>query len=336
MKRKETLPSGKLDPSFLTRLLARVKTDRPDLLLGPRPGTDAALVQIGPEVLAITSDPITFVTTRLAAYLVQVNANDLAVCGARPEYLVLDLLVPPGTPAHDLEAFFEDLRAEIHPLGIAVIGGHTEVTDAVQRMVAVGTLIGRVEARHLHPDQVRPGDRLLQVQPVPIEGMAILAQEMPETLREVLGEEEIQKCQRLMDDPGIGVLAWAQRIWPIREVRWMHDPTEGGIATAIHEMAMATGLGIVVEPDRFLVLPEAQKAARRLKFDPLGLIASGCLLVAVAPEGVDRVRAALQGEKVPVQEIGKFQKEPGVWVQREGEPPAPLPMFAQDELTRLL
>ena len=330
------LPEGKLDHEFLKRLLGKLPSQHEAVLLGPMPGSDAALLRLGNVLYAVTSDPITFVTARLAEYLIQVNANDLAVCGARPEFLVLDLLLPPETSEDELETLFEDLRKKVEALGITVVGGHTEVTDAVQRMVAIGTLWGRVVAPHLHPHAVRPGDRLLQVRPVPMEGMAILAQEIPDRLRAILSEREIERCRRFLDDPGIGVLPLAERIWALPEVHWMHDPTEGGIATAIHEMAMATGLGIEVEQSRILVLPEAQKVAVALGFDPLGLIASGSLLVAVAPEGVEKVLQVFKKAGVPVQEIGVFQEEPVVSVQTPTGSKQPLPLFPQDELTRLL
>jgi len=170
------LPQGKLPPALLVRLLGGLPAG--GAIVGPRPGEDAAVVDAPDGYLVLTSDPITFTADRIGRYAVHVNANDIAAMGAEPRWLLTTVLLPTGTSEADVIALMEDLAAACTEVGVALIGGHTEVTGAVTRPVVSGTMLGTVvRERLVTSGGARPGDIILLTKPVAIEGTAVLARE---------------------------------------------------------------------------------------------------------------------------------------------------------------
>jgi hydrogenase expression/formation protein HypE len=137
---------GKLPPPLLERLLRwRGAADR-RVLVGPGCGIDAAVVAVGPRRLVLKSDPVTFTARQIGWYAVQVNANDIAVMGGRPAWFQPTILVPPGTRASVVMTIARDIDRACRALGVAVTGGHTEVTEAVTRPVVAGDMQGPLVA----------------------------------------------------------------------------------------------------------------------------------------------------------------------------------------------
>lgn len=133
------LVPGKIPPPVLARLLQwRGAADR-RVIVGPRCGVDAAVVALGRRRLVLKTDPVTFTTQRIGWYVVQVNANDIAVMGGRPTWFQPTILLPPDTRVTAVMAIARDIHDACRHLGIAVTGGHTEVTDAVTRPVIAAT-----------------------------------------------------------------------------------------------------------------------------------------------------------------------------------------------------
>jgi hydrogenase expression/formation protein HypE len=237
------LPLGKLPPELLARLLAKAPVNDPRVLLGPGIGLDCAVIDLGTQVLVFKSDPITFATDDIGWYAVQINANDVATTGADPRWMLATLLLPEKqtTPAL-AEKIFDQLVRAANDLQISVVGGHTEVTYGLNRPILVGTLIGEVQRENLvTPAAVQPGDRLLLTKGVPIEGTALLAREFPGRLRPALSEAEIETAAAYLYQPGISVVRDARIATRAGRVTAMHDPTEGGLASALWELAEASG-----------------------------------------------------------------------------------------------
>lgn len=334
---EKPLPLGKLPPQLLARLLARAPLDDPSVIIGPGIGMDCAVVEHGDEYLVLKSDPITFVSDALGEYLVQVNANDLATTGAVPRWLLVTLLLPEGatTPAR-AQALMDEIHDAARALGIAVVGGHTEITHGLNRPVAVGALIGTVPREGLiTPRGARPGDRILLTKGVPIEGTAILAREFPEALRGVLSEAELERARGFLREPGIGVLRDARIALEAGRVTAMHDPTEGGLAGALWELAEASGRRLSVAPARVPVPALAARICAVFGIDPLQTIASGALLLTVRREDTAAVIAALERAGLPCADIGEVLEGPaGVYVEGEA-PNAALPWPERDGIARL-
>ena len=330
------MQAGKLPLELLSELLDKVKIDDPRVVLGPRPGEDAALIDIGDRYLVAKTDPITFVTDLIGWYLVQVNANDLAVMGATPQWLMATLLLPEGTEPETARTIFEQLQDACDVLGISLVGGHTEVTYGLPRPLAVGALLGEVSKDDVVlTSGARPGDAIVLTKGVAIEGTAILAREAPERLRDAgVAADIVDRASKLLFDPGISIARDATVARDAVDVHSMHDPTEGGLATALREVAEAAGVGVVIDADRVPVLPECQAVCNALGLDPLGLIASGALLATVSPQDAPALVGALRREGMAAWEIGRVtEPEEGLRI-RAAAGVRDLPSFGRDELAR--
>jgi hydrogenase maturation factor len=312
----EVLPIGKLPPALLAELLGVTPFEDEAVLVGPGPGLDCAVLDLGETLLVLKSDPITFTADDLGRYLVQINANDVATTGATPRWLMVTLLFPEKkTTEHLVRSTFKQLYDACADNHIALIGGHSEITHAIDRPIAVGALIGEVDRESLvTPQGAIPGDRLLLTKCVPIEAVAILTREFEGRLRGILGEYEIKLGQAYSLDPGISVLRDAQIAVAAGRVNAMHDPTEGGLGAALWELADACGHRIVVDLNAVPVPPLAKRICDELNIDPVFAISSGALLLSVPDEDHETIRAALHAEGIPCATIGWVEPEDaGVW-----------------------
>lgn len=329
-------PTGKLPQAELLRLLTPFQTTDPRVILGPALGHDAAVVDFGDRYVATKSDPITFATEEIGWYVVHINANDIACVGATPCWFIATLLLPAGktTPAL-AEQIFMQLQAACSEVGAALIGGHTEITHGLDRPIAVGTMLGEVAPERLvRSDGACPGDRLLLTKGIAIEGSAILARELAPQLRARVTADVLARAAGFLHTPGISVVREAQLLAALEGVHAMHDPTEGGVATGIQELVGAAGWGAVIERAALPILPETAALCRALDLNPLGLIASGALLAAVAPEALPRALETLRAAGIPAAEIGAVTEAPGVFL-RDADGVMPLPRFDRDELAHL-
>ncbi|MCI0399453.1 MAG: AIR synthase family protein [Chloroflexi bacterium] len=321
-EKRDTLPVGKLPADLLAKLLAQAPVDDPRVLVKPGPGLDCAVVEYGDVCLVYKSDPITFATDEIGWYLVQVNANDIATTGAAPRWLLVTLLLPEGqTTAALVEQIGRQIYDACRALGLAVIGGHTEITYGLDRPVVVGTMVGEVERQRLvTPQGARPGDRLLLTKGVPIEATAILAREFAGRLAGAFSPAEIAEAQAFLTDPGISVLPEAQTAAQAGRVTAMHDPTEGGLVGALWELAEASGRSLVVDRAAVPIPPLSARLCRFLGLDPLAAIASGALLLAVAAGDAPAVRQAIETGGIVCAEIGRVEAgPPAVWFEQAGE-----------------
>ena len=332
------LAVGKLPPQLLERLLGKVAPTDPRVVMGPRLGEDAAVLDMGDRYLVATADPITFATDEAGWYALHVNANDIAVRGARPTWFLATVLLPEGGATEaTVERLFADLGEACAELGVALIGGHTEVTAGLPRAIVSGCMLGEVEKdRLVTTGGARPGDTLLLTKGVPLEGAAIVARERAADagLRGVAADV-VKRAQEFLRRPGISVLPEARAACGAARVHAMHDPTEGGVATACWELAQAADVGLRVDRERIPVLREGRVLCEAFGLDPLGTIASGSLLLAVAPDDSEAVIAACRGAGVDCAAIGRVtDASQGVSLVTGGHA-RPMPTFPQDEITRI-
>ena len=331
----DRLLTGKLPPRLLERLLRwRGAPDR-RVLVGPGCGIDAAVVALGRHRLILKSDPVTFTARRIGWYVVQVNANDVAVMGGRPAWFQPTILVPPGTRASVIMAIARDIDAACRALGVAVTGGHTEVTDAVTRPVVAGDMQGPLlAARVITAAGARPGDLVLLTKAAGIEGTAVLAQDWADDLGGVLPPALLRAAQRLRYRPGISVVPEAL-VAARHGASAMHDPTEGGIRAGLHEIAFASRVRIDVDLDQIPVLPPTARMCRHYGIDPLGLIGSGALLVAAPADRVARLLRGWTRQNIVGGVIGSVASGSGVRARRRGRR-VPFPWLVRDEIITAL
>ena len=330
------MQAGKLPLELLTELLGRIDIRDPRVVVGPRPGEDAALIDFGDRYLVAKTDPITFATDLIGWYLVQVNANDIAVMGGTPRWLMATLLLPEGTEERVVGEIFEQLTDACDALDVALVGGHTEVSFDLPRPIAVGAMLGEVDKdRVVLSSGARAGDSIVVTKGIAIEGSALLAREAPEALLGAgVPQTNLDRAKKMLFEPGISVIRDAAIACETVDVHAMHDPTEGGLATGLRELATAADLGVMVDEDRVPVLPECQALCEALGLDAMGLIASGSLLAAVAPEDAPALISALSTEGIAAVEIGHFTPPDQGLKLRTPAGEQELPSFARDELAR--
>jgi hydrogenase expression/formation protein HypE len=332
------LPAGKLPGDLLQAVLDKHGARDSRVIVGPRVGEDAAVIDLGDRYLVATADPITFATDELGWYALHVNANDIVVRGATPRWFLATLLLPAGrTDDETVRGLFAQLGEACEALEVALVGGHTEITHGLDRPIVAGTMLGEVaKDRLVTTAGARVGDAIVLTKGVPLEGAAILAREREAELRaRGVPAGVIRRARGFLRTPGISVRPEAEIACELATVHAMHDPTEGGVATALHELAAAAGVGLRIDRDRITVLPEGRLLCEALGLDPLGTIASGALLMTLAPADAGIVIHALAREAIDCHFIGQVvPPEQGVTLT-EGARQWPLPTFARDEIARL-
>jgi hydrogenase expression/formation protein HypE len=334
----KVLPVGKLPLEHLRSLLRHPTKHDPRLLIGPQVGEDAAVIDMDDRYLVVTTDPITFATDDIGRYAVHVNANDVAVMGARPLWFFVVMLLPENRTTSELaETIMADVRSTCEDLDIALGGGHTEITQDLNRLILVGQMLGEVSSTRLvRKTRVAVGDQILLTRGVAVEGTAILAREKSEYLRGKIDADLLEQAARLLIEPGISIVSAALAAANVGEaVHAMHDPTEGGLVTGLFELVAPAGLGLRIVRQHIPVFSETDAICRALALDPLKLIASGALLVAVAPDSVGSVLRAIEAAGVPTAVIGEVRPpNEGITIVTNGIA-EPLTPAARDEIARV-
>jgi len=334
------LPVGKLPPDLLRQFLRGAPAPPPDVVLGAAIGEDAAVLDLGgDELLVAASDPITFGSAQLAHDLLAVNENDLVTTGARPRWLVATLLLPEGIDADGARRLLDDLAQAAQAHDVALVGGHTEITVGLDRPMAIGCLLGTVPRDGVvRTSGARVGDAVILTGGIAIEGTAILAEEHAPALQaRGVAREVIAAAAQLRHEPGIAVRRAAEVLLQERAaVRAMHDPTEGGVVMALHELAEAAQVGLAIDRAAIPVYPECRVICAALGLDPLGLIASGALLAVVDPAAAERALARIQDSGIEAARIGSVVDRNVGTVFTADDASAPLPTVARDELARYL
>lgn len=321
---------GKLSNEQLEDLvLRRLPSPGPDVLCGPGIGLDCAMVQSPEGLLVVSSDPITGTAAHIGHLAVHISCNDIAACGVRPTALVLVLIAPPDAREVDIARIMDDAAAAARAVSVSIVGGHTEISDAVTRFVAMTTAFGfAVGSRPVDSRSCRPGDTLIMTKTAGLEGTAILAADHADRLGASLTPDELAEACRLVERISVlpeGVLCAGLT------VHGLHDATEGGMLGAVHELCDAGGCGCEVSLGAIPLHPLTRRITAALGLDPFRLLSSGSLLVATPDP--DAVLAAMAASGILATVIGRLTEGPERWVIEEGrrlplDPPMP------DELYR--
>lgn len=323
---------------LLSELLGKIDVTDPRVFLGAKLGEDAALIDFGDRYLVAKTDPITFASDLIGWYLVQVNCNDLAVMGATPKWVMVTLLLPEGISEAVVSGIFDQLLEACESRNITLVGGHTEVTYDLPRPIAIGCMLGEVaKDRVVMTSGAQVGDSIILTQGIAIEGTALLAREAGEKLVAAGVEADvIERARDLLFKPGISVSEAARIACDSVNVHAMHDPTEGGVATGLLELATGAGTGMRVELEKIPVLPECRVFCDALGLDPLGLIGSGALLATVSPDDAPTLIDALARQNIPAFEIGTMMPRDEGLILATSQGDRQWPTYARDELARFL
>jgi hydrogenase expression/formation protein HypE len=329
---------GKLPTELLGRLLDKYRLEDERVVLGARIGEDAAILDMGDRYLVAKTDPITFATNEIGWYAVHVNANDIATTGAVPLWFLATVLLPEaGTDEALVEHILSQMHSACKEMGVSLVGGHTEITHGIDRPIVVGQMLGEVAKDKLVTSGgAEIGDAIVLTKGIAIEGTALIAREREADLR-ALGQADqfLARAQGYLYNPGISVVPEARLARGEFEIHAMHDPTEGGLAMGLHELAWAAGVGLLVDAERIRILPECRILCRAFGLDPLGTIASGSLLIVLPAEEADPLVKLLDDEGIAASVIGHVRlREHGTMLEDHGEVRA-LPTFPRDEIAKL-
>ncbi len=336
-------PIGKLKHKFLLKMLknfvsdTHLKDDR--VIMGSNIGEDAAVIDMGDNYLVAKTDPITFATSAIGYYAVNVNVNDVVCTGATPKWFQSTILLPQKITDEDLiENIFKNIHDTCKSLGISVIGGHTEITSDLTRPIIVGSLLGEVEKDKLVlTSGAKTGDSIILTKGIFIEGTSIIAREKENILKDKgYSVEFIEKCKDYLYNPGISVFKEALLSNDNFNINSMHDPTEGGLFCGIAEMAIASNLGVLIEKTKIKVLPEPTELSKVFNLNPYSTISSGSLLISIKEEFTVDLIDLLAKNGVNSEVIGNFtsEKEKYIVIDDNGKK-TPMSYTETDEITKL-
>ncbi len=306
---KYLLP-GKVPPEILTKVVFNnLPINDENVIVGPALGQDAAIIRISDRDLIITTDPITGSIKSIGWLSVHINANDVATHGVRPKWMLTTILLPKRSTEDMLNIIVSQIRKAAGELGIFIIGGHTEVTDFLEQPIIIGTMIGETSHNEFVTSSgAKAGDVLILTKSVGIEGTAIIAEECESLLLDHLPRSIVESAKSFRKYVSVvndGVLAYQTG-----GVVAMHDPTEGGISNALHELADASEVGFKVYFEKLKIAEETKMICNLLNINPLELISSGALLIVAKNELAKNIVDVLNKNGIPADIIGVILDDP--------------------------
>jgi hydrogenase maturation factor len=333
------LPVGKLDINFLQSLLDKYKKTDRQVLLGPKIGEDAAVINLDGTILVVATDPITFATDEIGYYSVVVNANDVASCGIRPRWFSVTVLLPECENNEKItDRIFQQIHDACEKFNISLIGGHTEITHGINRPIVVGQMIGQGNEKSLIiTGGAQPGDRVLMSKGVCVEGTAVIAREKEAFLLEQgISRGIVDNAKNFLFDPGISIVEEASLASESARINSMHDITEGGLANGLNEIAIASGVEIEIEFIKIPFFDETKIICDALGLNPLGVIGSGSLLITAKPGETEKIVKKCREARMLISIIGRVTRvgSPRVtMVKPEGS--EKLGYFQRDEIVKI-
>jgi hydrogenase expression/formation protein HypE len=337
LRLKMKLPPGKIPIDILKEVVFKnLGATRKEVTIGPKAGVDCAVLEAGDKSIVVSMDPITGATERVGWLAVNVNANDIATFGVEPAFLFSCLMLPEGAEKSMVETISAQMNSAALKLGMAIVGGHAESTPGLTHPIVVGCAMGITpKGKFVTAAGAKAKDKIILTKSAGIEGTAILASDRATELKKALTPVELKKAQDFYRK--ISVVKDALTAFKTGGVHAMHDPTEGGVAGGIHELADAAGLGVQIFQEKIRVEPETAKICSHFDLDPLQLIGSGALLIAVEPEKAEATFESLRQGQIQAAVIGEFvaDKAQRLLTQKNGAAQI-LPRPASDHLWKAL
>jgi hydrogenase expression/formation protein HypE len=263
-------------PQFRNDLLARLH--------------DGAVVPATDRRLAFTTDsyvvrPIVFPGGDIGRLAVNGTVNDLAMCGARPLYLSAAFIIEEGLSMDELRTIVRSMQEAARSAGVLLVTGDTKVVDRGKgdKLFITTSGIGVIEPQvDIHPTRARPGDRIILSGPIAQHGIAILS-----------AREGLEFESRVESDTApLGELVG--RMLEAADIHVLRDPTRGGVATTLNEIAAQARVGLVIAEETIPVPDEVRGACEMLGLDPLYVANEGKLLACVAEDDCDAVLTAMR------------------------------------------
>lgn len=308
---------GKLPNHILEKIVFNnIKYKRKEILQGAAIGEDNAIIDFEDEVCIISTDPITGATKDIGRLAIYISCNDVASSGAEPIGALLTILAPPSINEEDIELIMKEAGEASKELKVEIMGGHTEITDAVNRVVISTTVIGKQKKKNMiNSKNIEIGDKVLITKYAGIEGTSILAKELEKYLEDKIDKEKIMEAKNMGNM--ISVIKEGTICGKIG-VKYMHDITEGGILGAVWEGAVAIDKGLKIYEELIPMKEVTKELSSVLKIDPYRLISSGSMLIIAGEKQVSLIENRLEKEGIKATVIGEVIEE-GVLLDRKGE-----------------
>lgn len=276
------MATGKLPNEVLDKLLKNnIKTNRKEVLVGAQVGMDTAQIDFGENVCIVSTDPITGASANIGSLAIDISVNDVSTSGADSIGVLVTILAPVGSTVDEIENIMKDASNRARDLNVQIIGGHTEITDAVNKFIVSTTVIGKINKKNIIKHKsVEFGDYIYMTKYMGLEGTAILASDKKNQLKGTLSDKELKEAQNLFNSISVkkdGMTAIKS------EVHYMHDVTEGGIYGAIYEAYQGIHKGVEIIKEDIPVLDVTKKIAKYFDINPYRLISSGSMLIIARP-----------------------------------------------------
>ncbi|WP_254761606.1 AIR synthase family protein [Natrinema marinum] len=291
---------GKVSPDdLLAHVFERTGAADETILQGPADGEDAAAIDWpdGDGTLVVSSDPISLAASQVGRLGVPVATNDVAVSGADPRWLTAVVLLPTGTDERTLEAIATDLDEAAREIGASIVGGHSEYVDQLERPLLSLTAMGSTD-RFVPTGGAEPGDRVVLTKAAGIEGTAILAADFGGDL--AVDPEIRERAEGFLAEISVAPEARVVREYATA----MHDPTEGGVAAGLLEVARASNVRLEVDRDAVPVREETAALCEAAGVDPLCIFGSGALVATVPEDALEDCLADLENAGLEAAAIG--------------------------------
>ena len=316
---------GKIDPLKLKDLVFPFLGYRDEkVLIGPKMGEDAAVIDLEEFYLVVSSDPVTGAKKDIGFYSVNINANDIATMGAVPKYFVPVIMLKEDSDEKDLKSIMKDIDSACKDLKISVIGGHSEITPGLRENIVSASILGFIKKNEeiISSSGAKNGDLIILTKGAGIEGTSILANDFYDLLKDKIDRKSLERAKNYIKKLSVVKEALIARKYATA----MHDPTEGGILGGIHELCDASVKGFHVDTSRIIINRETRLICEALRIDPLALIGSGALIITCPEEDSEKLIRELREDKIECSIIGEI---------REDENDRNLERVKQDEIWRV-
>lgn len=310
------MKEGKLDFDDLRKIILDNKTiKRNEVKVRNDVGEDCSIIDFDDCEAIFSTDPITGANENVGRLAVHINCNDIASTGGEPIAIMVTILAPTTSTLEEINRVMNEIDDEAAQIGVEIIGGHTEVTSAVNKMIISVTVIGKnLKGKSIKTAGAKLGDDVIVTKTIGLEGTCILINDHEERLKKILSKEERDFGKSLINR--ISVLGEG-KIGGELGVNSMHDITEGGLLGGLFEVAMASDKGFIIYNDKIPMLDVTKKVCDEFKIDPLRLISSGSMLITTS-NGREVIKK-LNEHGIEASIIGKIIEKGGILVDRNQE-----------------
>ncbi len=304
----KVLEEGKLDSQFLKEnIIDKITYKNEDVTVRAGVGEDCATVNYGDYDCVISTDPITASINDIGRLSIHISCNDIASNGVKPLAIVLTVMLPVGTRESDVITIMEQATKTAEELEVEIVGGHTEVTSAVNKPVIVSTAFGKtIKGSSAKAEDMQAEDLIIMTKFAGIEGTGIIISDKEDEVKTFLSKEEIEDGKALLDKVSVikeGLIA--------SEIgtNGMHDITEGGVLGAIWEMCQISHKGCFVEEEKINILDITKKVCKKYELNPLRLISSGSMIIICKEENRNKMLNSLKVAGIESSVIGKITSQ---------------------------